>query len=228
MLRRPLKNKVRMGLGVLMALAASLVLQLVFMPLPPEAPMSFAAANAKASTIPDTTQPPQVLLVTRLHRQLVVAMGLTLLVGTAGLWWFVEKRVFTPLEDMTGIVAAMSEGHLDQTLDSGAGTELDRLADLINTFSVNQQEGLLFAWNQAGCGLESLKAMEELAEKVRNAKDSPAANMASHMASNMAVILGEVRRTRGYLEGIQELVRTYYFYDVRLEEQKALAADDAD
>jgi methyl-accepting chemotaxis protein len=224
MLRRPLKNKVRMGLVVLMALAASLVLQLVFMPLPPDAPLSFAAANAKASSISDTTYPPQALLVTRLHRQLAMAMGLTLLVGSVGLWWFVEKRVFAPLEDMTGVVAAMSEGHLDQTLDSGSGTELDRLADLINTFSVNQQEGLLFAWNQAGCGLESLESMEEHAEKVRNALNSPAANM----ASNMAAILGEVRRTRGYLEEIQELVRTYYFYDVRLEAQKALAADDAD
>jgi methyl-accepting chemotaxis protein len=220
MLRRPLKNKVRMGLGVLMALSVSLVLQLVVMPLPPEAPMSFAAANAKASTISDKTQLPQADKVTWLKRQLAIGIGLTLLVSSAGLWWFVEKRVFARLEDMTGVVAAMSEGHLDQTLDTDTGTELDRLADLINTFSVNQQEGLLFAWNQAGSGLERLKTIEEHAENVRKSTDSP--------DTNMTAILGEVQRTRGYLEGIQDLVRTYYFYDVCLEEQKALAAEDAD
>jgi methyl-accepting chemotaxis protein len=209
-----------MGLGVLMALAASLVLQLVFMPLPPEAPISFTGANAEASTVSDKTQLSKALKETRLHRQLAIGMGFILLVGGAGLWWFAEKRVFAPLEDMTGVVAAMSEGHLDQTLDTDTGTELDRLADSINTFSVNQQEGLLFVWNQAGSGIESLKAMEEHAENVQNAKDSPTAKMAA--------ILGEVRRTRGCLEGIQELVRTYYFYDVCLEEQKALAAEDSD
>jgi methyl-accepting chemotaxis protein len=220
MLRRPLKNKVRMGLGVLMALSISLVLQLVLMPLPPEVPVSFAAANAKGSTILDKTQPPQAEKAARLKRQLAIGMGLTLLVASAGFWWLVEKRIFSPLEDMTGVVAAMSEGHLDQTLDTDTGTELDHLADLINSFSVNQQEGLLFAWNQAGSGLESLKVMEEVVENVPKSTDNPAANMVA--------ILGEVRRTRSYLEGIQELVRTYYFYDVCLEEQKALAAEDAE
>jgi hypothetical protein len=214
MLRRPLKNRVQLGLGILVALAAVQVLQLVLMPLPPETPIAFTGANAKASTISDETQLPHPLRVTRLWRQLTLGMGLTLLVGSAGLWWFVDKRVFSPLEDMTGVVAAMAEGHLDQTLDTGTGTELDRLADLINTFSVNQQEGLLFAWNQAGTGLQCLQAMEKHAEE----------NPTAHMAD----ILGKVRRTRGCLEGIQELVRTYYFYDVCLEDKKALAAEDAD
>jgi hypothetical protein len=220
MLRRPLKNRVRLGLGVLMALAAALVLQLVSIPLPPEAPTSFSGANAKAALITDETRQPQTLRVTWLKRQLAIGMGLTLLVGSAGLWWFVEKRVFGPLEDMTGVVAAMSEGRLDQTLDTGAGTELDRLAGLINTFSVNQQEGLLFTWNQAGSGLKCLKAMEHHAEHAQS--------KVANSTASVAAILEEVRRTRGYLEGIQELVRTYYFYDVSLENKKALAAEDAD
>lgn len=219
MLRRALKNRVRLGLGVLVALAASLILQLVFMPMPPEAPASFAGA-AEASTTPEDNRPPQPLRVTLLRRQLAIGMGLTLLVGSAGLWWLVEKRIFAPLEDMTGVVAAMSEGRLDQTLDTGSGTELDRLADLINAFSVNQQEGLLFAWNQAASGLECLKTAEEYTEQVQGTMDTPPANRAA--------ILKEVRRTRCYLEGIQELVRTYYFYDVCLENRKALAAEDAD
>jgi methyl-accepting chemotaxis protein len=220
MLRRPLKNRVRLGLGVLMALAAALLLQLVLLPLSSEAPTSFSGANARTSLISDETQQPQALRATWLKRQLAIGMGLTLLVGSAGLWWFIEKRVFGPLEDMAGVVAAMSEGRLDQTLDTGAGTELDRLAGLINTFSVNQQEGLLFAWNQAGSGLKCLKVVEHHAENAQSQVADPTASVAA--------ILEEVRRTRGYLEGIQELVRTYYFYDVCLEDQKALAAEDAD
>jgi methyl-accepting chemotaxis protein len=148
-------------------------------------------------------------------------LGILLLVGSAGLWWYVERRILTPLEEMAAVVAAMSEGRLDQTLDTDTGTELDRLADLINNFSVNQQEGLLFTWNQAGSGLKGLKIISERLDELRS--DATPPEQQAH-----ADILAELRRTRGFLEGIQKLVRTYYLYDVCLEDQKALAATDVE
>jgi hypothetical protein len=198
-----------------MALAALLVLQLVVMPLPPAERAFGTDAHAQALTVSDDAPSP------RPWRQAAVGLGLTLLAGSAGLWWLIEKRVFAPLADMTGVVATMAEGHLDQTLDAGAGTELAHLADLINTFSVNQQEGLLFAWNQAGSSLRCLDNLEKHAAKVQQSA------AADHPEREMAAMLREVRRTRGHLEGIQALVRTYYLYDVCLDDQKALAAEDA-
>jgi len=219
-MKRPKKNRVRLSLGTLMVLAVLLVLQLIVMPLPADDPIAAASAYAQGAALWEhpSSQPGAG---PRLWRQAAIGLGLILLVGSAGVWWYVERRVFSPLADMTGVVAAMSEGHLDQTLDTDAGTELDQLADLINTFSVNQQEGLLFAWNQAGSSLQCLQNLENHAEQAQRLT-------VDHREEALAAIMREAQRTRAYLEGIQELVRTYYLYDVCLEDQKALAAEDAD
>lgn len=216
-MKRLLKNRVRLGLGFLMALAVLLVLQLIFIPLPAEMPSAPTLAGAYAASDAEVPLP---VAGPGVWRQAAVGLGLTLLVGSMGLWWYLERRLFIPLEDMTGVVAAMSEGHLDQTLEADAGTELDHLAESINTFSVNQQEGLLFAWNQAGSSLQCLKKLEKHAEKASSA-------VADHQDTEMAAIIAEIQHTRDYLEGIQALVRTYYLYDVCLEDRKALAAEDA-
>lgn len=200
-----------------MTLAVLLVLHMAFASLPwgdtSEPTEAFAQAldgSAGTPLLYDTW--PRFLL----RQRAAAGLSILLLAASGGLWWYLERRIFTPLEDMTGVVAAMSEGHLDQTLDAGNGTELDHLAELINTFSVNQQEGLLFAWNQAGSGLQCLQTIAQSVQSTPNTKADP------------TLILEEVRRTREYLEGIRELVRTYYLYDVCLEDQKALAAEDAD
>lgn len=212
-MKRPLKNHIRMGLGILMILAVLLVLHVAYTPQPAgdvEAyaqSMSRSAEGQAASDIREGFQ---------LRQYAAVGLGILLLVGGGCLWWYLERRIFIPLEDMTGVVAAMAEGHLDQTLDAGGETELGHLAELINSFSVNQQEGLLFAWNQAGSGLQCLQTI------ARSVQSTPMNGGGS------ADILDDVHRTRDYLEGIRELVRTYYLYDVCLEDQKALAAEDAD
>lgn len=221
MMKRPLKNRIRIGLGMLMALSVMLVLQLVFSPQTAEITPSSQAANAEAltplagnlSTAPSGT-------VQGLRQKVTLSIGLLLLLCSAGVWWYTERRFFAPLEDMAGVVGAMSEGRLDQTLDTGAGTELDPLAEMINTFSVNQQEGLLFAWNQAGSGLQCIDELENYAKRAHSQATDPPVH-------ELEAILGSAARTREYLEGIQDLVRTYYFYDVCLEDQKALAAEDA-
>jgi hypothetical protein len=216
-MKQPLKNRIRVGLGILMTLAVLLVLDMV------SASLHWGAASEPTEALAqalddsaDTQLPHDGWRGFLLGQRAATGLCILLLAGSGGLWWYLERRIFTPLEDMTGVVAAMSEGHLDQTLDAGNGTELDHLAELINTFSVNQQEGLLFAWNQAGSGLQCLQTIAQSVQSTPNIEADP------------AVVLEEVRRTREYLEGIRELVRTYYLYDVCLEDQKALAAEDAD
>lgn len=216
-MKRPLKNRIRVGLGILIALAALLVLHVAFAPLP--AGNSSGPTGAYAQPLGRSAgglSPQDAWDGFLLRQRAAVGLGIILLVGSGGLWWYLERRILTPLEDITGVVAAMSEGHLDQTLDAGSGTELAHLAELINTFSVNQQEGLLFAWNQAGSGLQCLQTITQSVQRMQNTDAGPTA------------ILEEVRRTREYLEGIRELVRTYYLYDVCLEDQKALAAEDVE
>ena len=216
-MKRPLKNQIRVGLGVLMTLSILLVLHVAFTSLPngeaSEASEAFTQALDRSAGPPSSHDSRKGFL---LRQRAAAGLGILLMVGSGGLWWYLERRIFIPLEDMTGVVAAMSEGHLDQTLDAGSGTELSHLAELINTFSVNQQEGLLFAWNQAGSGLQCLQTIAQSVQDTKNIDADPTA------------ILDEVRRTQEYLEGIRELVRTYYLYDVCLEDQKALAAEDAD
>ena len=214
-MKRPLKNRIRMGFGILMILALLLVLHVAFAPLPAG---DFHAHAQALNRSGDEQAPPDAWMGFHLRRRAALGLGIILLAGSGGLWWYLERRIFTPLEDMTGVVAGMSEGHLDQTLDAGSGTELSHLAELINTFSVNQQEGLLFAWNQAG---SSLQCLQTIAQSVQSTQRDDG-------GSAEADILDEVRRTQDYLEGIRELVRTYYLYDVCLEDQKALAAEDAE
>ncbi len=156
-----------------------------------------------------------------LPQPLAICLGGLLFVGSIGLWWYVERRLLTPLEDMAGVVAAMSEGHLDQTLDAETGTELDCLADEINSFSVNQQEGLLMVWNQAGASLQGLQSTSEHLAQLRSL--DTASQKQAH-----AAIEAEIGNASAQLKEIQELVRSYYLYDVCLEEQKAFAANDAE
>jgi methyl-accepting chemotaxis protein len=212
-MKRPLRNRIRVGLGVLITLATLLVLHVAFAQPPAGNSSGPTGAYAQAPGRSAGTQSPEGFL---LRQRAAVGLGIILLASSGGLWWYLERLIFTPLEDMTGVVAAMSEGHLDQTLDTGSGTELARLAELINTFSVNQQEGLLFAWNQAGSGLQCLQTIAKSVQSAQNTETGPSA------------ILEEVQHTREYLEGIRELVRTYYLYDVCLEDQKALAAEDVE
>jgi methyl-accepting chemotaxis protein len=226
----PLKNRIRAGLGIFMILTALLVLHLVAAPVPwADSATSLSATSSTATssgayaavTTEALSPAPAPHPTYRWRHRAALGLGGILLFGSAGLWWYMERRIFTPIEDMTGVVAAMSEGHLDQTLDTQSGTELDRLAHLINNFSVNQQEGLLFTWNQASSGLKGLQTISEQLEELRTLE--PAPQQQAH-----AAIVAEVGRTRDLLEGIQALVRTYYFYDVCLEDQKALAATDAE
>jgi methyl-accepting chemotaxis protein len=231
----PLKNRIRAGLGFLMILAAMLFLHLVAAPVPladsatslsatsplATSPLATSSGAYAAATTGDNSLAPAPPSIYRWRHRAALGLGGLLLFGSAGLWWYMERRIFTPIEDMTGVVAAMSEGHLDQTLDTQSGTELDRLAHLINNFSVNQQEGLLFAWNQASSGLKGLQTISEHLEELRTIEPVP-------QPQAHAAIEAEVGRTRDLLEGIQALVRTYNFYDVCLEDQKALAATDAE
>lgn len=212
-MKRPLKNHIRMGLGILMILAVLLVLHVAYTPLPAGDVEAYAQSLSRLEAGRAASD---IWKGFHLRQRAAVGLGILLLFGSGCLWWYLERRIFIPLEDMTGVVAAMSEGHLDQTLDAGGETELGHLAELINSFSVNQQEGLLFAWNQAGSGLHCLQT---IAQSVQSTQTGDGGS---------ADILDEVHRTRDYLEGIRELVRTYYLYDVCLEDQKALAAEDAD
>ena len=223
MLKRPVINRVRLCLGALTALAALLLLQLVMLPLPVTG--DAISTDAHAQSVTDAPQDVSMDGRPVWHRA-AIGLSIVLLAGSAGAWWLIEKRVFTPLDDMTGVVAAMAEGRLDQTLDAAGGTELARLAELINTFSANQQEGLLFVWNQAGSSLESLGHLEQHASRIQ-CSDTGSTTGEGPTQKAMANLLEEARHTRSYLEGIQSLVRTYYLYDVCLDDQKALAAVDA-
>jgi len=152
-----------------------------------------------------TSQLPPALLVAGCAGVLIPVLGISL--------YYVDlKRTDNNLETVRKAIDGLAQGELGVTLEVDSEDELAMLGAGVNDLSANLQELMLHIWQQTARSQRFLNVIEtELADSGgrRDRRDE----LLTHLKDAMTA-----------LADLRQLVTTYAFYDVCLEDEKPVAA----
>lgn len=146
-----------------------------------------------------------------LRFRILVFMAAVQLAAGGGLLWLFRNYA-RPMEEILTVGRRMKDGDLNHSLAVGQTGEIGEIGELVNDFAVNMQEVLLLTWNQAADILNRIDDMEQ------TMVNRPVAQWPQELPA-------EISRTRQDTLALQEMIRTFEFFDVCLQAGKPTALD---
>ncbi len=146
----------------------------------------------------------------RYRMVLVMVAAMSLLVVIPFLF---IRNIVEPLEYMLMAVRKITEGKLDTTVLIRNSDEIGKIGEQINALSVNIQEILLHVWNHSR---DAAVFLERIEQYVR----SEGSCTPSDTERDIALI-------RNSMEEMQNMVKTFEYYDIRMDDDRLTARDDS-
>ena len=127
--------------------------------------------------------------------------------------WLVNSWVTRPINAMTRVTAKMIDGHLDETVSCSKHAEIGRLGELINDFSVNYQEMLLFVWDQSK---KSAALADDIIIRLHAQPDGPITHET----------IADMESMKCAIDRMRSMIGTFGLYDILLDENGILMGND--
>lgn len=116
------------------------------------------------------------------------------------------RNIVKPLEEVLNAARRITEGYLKETVPIRNKDEIGKIGEQINALSVNLQEILLHVWNHSRDSADILKRIS-------------CGDLPSDMARDIAAV-------RQSMEEMQSMVKTFEYYDIRMDEDRLIAGED--
>ena len=120
------------------------------------------------------------------------------------------RQINRPLQKIQSAVSNLAQGKLNETVDISGADEFGQIGSGINELAANLQELLLYIWKQTG------QCMNIIDQVRHNAGDCQEEMMRGHADA-------QIQQLSESIGNLREMAKSYVFYDVRLEGDKALA-----
>lgn len=140
-------------------------------------------------------------------------MGLGIIACMVLAAWAIH-RIMNPLLAIMSMIDQLADGKLNYTAAVHVEKEYMDISNRLNELSANLQELLLYIWNQTE---HSCRLLDLL--------DQPTGPTSIEAAGRRQVV-EQVAALRQSMEDIQNMVAAYGFFDVRLEDHQAVAANE--
>jgi methyl-accepting chemotaxis protein len=169
------------------------------------------------NAISDTTVPlitDQWLTAIKIRIMLLLS-GAIFVIGGVGFLWMriVSRKLARPVRVLSHAVSRLSHGKLNETVTLDSVDEFSQIAAGINELAANLQELLLYIWKQTGQCLERI-------EYLQNSTDS------THQYRQLPESMEQINQLNKAVHDLRKMVKAYVFYDVHLDGEKTLAAND--
>ena len=145
---------------------------------------------------------------------LILSGGMAAIAGLGYTWYRITSRKFEqPIRVIQRAVNQLARGQLNETVVIDSPNEFRQIGSGINELAANLQELLLYIWKQTGQCLAWLEHIEN--------------NPDLHHDRRLTLeSLGYLKQLSESIEDLREMAKSYVFYDVSLEGNKAQAIND--
>lgn len=153
-------------------------------------------------------------VLSRLQWRMVLVTSIVFVLIMATMVVFI-RNIVEPLDTMAKSARKIAHGHLDETVPIRYDDEIGKIGQLLNELAVNLQEILLHLWNSTGQNIALLDNMYTvICTQAETCK-----------SRQLEEDVETVRQDMLYL---QEMVKTFEFYNVELNDGRLLAAQNGD
>jgi methyl-accepting chemotaxis protein len=145
---------------------------------------------------------------------LLLTGGLLMNAGLGYFWYRILSRKFDrSVDTLLRALEQLARGRLNETVAIDTSDEFGRMGASINELAANLQELLLYIWKQTGKCLTML-------EHIHNNPDL------RHDQRLTMESLGYLNQLTESVDDLREMAKSYVFYDVSLDGNKALAINE--
>ena len=145
---------------------------------------------------------------------LLLTGGLLMNAGLGYFWYRILSRRFDrSVDTLLRALDQLARGRLNETVAIDTSDEFGRMGASINELAANLQELLLYIWKQTGRCLTML-------EHIHNHPDL------RHDQRLTMESLGYLNQLTESVDDLREMAKSYVFYDVSLDGNKALAINE--
>ncbi len=153
-------------------------------------------------------------ILNRLQVRMILVMALVLILMIAAMIVFI-RNIVEPLDTMAKCARKIASGHLNETVPIRYDDEIGKIGELLNELSINLQEILLHLWNSTG---QNIALLDNMYAIICSQADSCKSRQLEE----------DIECVRQDMETLQEMVKTFDFYNVELSDGRLLAAENAD
>jgi methyl-accepting chemotaxis protein len=148
---------------------------------------------------------------------LVLSAGMLSIVIISVIWLRIAMhRIQKPIDTIQQAVFRLAQGKLNETVAIETMDEFGQIGSSINELAANLQELLLYIWKQSGQCVQSLDKIHQYRSGL------PESERLSHGTDQ------HLHELAAAIESLREMAKSYVFYDVRLDGEKALAISRPD
>ncbi len=153
-------------------------------------------------------------VLSRLQWRMILVLAIVFILVVATMVVFI-RNIVEPLDTMAMSARKIASGHLDETVPIRYDDEIGKIGKLLNELAVNLQEILLHLWNSTGQNIALL-------DNMYNVICTQAESCKSRQLEE------DVETVRQDMLYLQEMVKTFEFYNVELSDGRLLAAQNGD
>ncbi len=148
----------------------------------------------------------------RVQDRVILGISVLFLCVIASMYVFMRYFV-RPLDNMGKTVYQMNQGHLDEMVSVCANSEINKIGELINDLAINLQEILLHVWSHTGQDRILLDRIVKVCCTKSGGNGIP------------EEIKDDLRIVRQDIEDMQNMVKAFDYYNVRIEKEKIIAGE---
>ena len=145
----------------------------------------------------------------KLQHRMILVMAIVMLCVIATMVVF-TRNIVEPLDLIGKAAKKIAAGHLDETVPVGNQDEIGNIGELINDLAANLQEILLHVWNHTE---DDIVLLDHICEKINTGPDN----------GLFPEIKQEVAFVRQDIEDMQDMVKAFDYYNIRLDNGKVIA-----
>jgi methyl-accepting chemotaxis protein len=165
---------------------------------------SVALSTADQKTIEQPSQASHSVRGFKLRILLLFSAGMFFILFLSLIWMRISlRRINRPIRTIQRAVFRLAQGKLNETVDIESSDEFGKIGSNINELAANLQELLLYIWKQTGQCTHHLDA-------IKITQDSEISGQ-------------HVQELTEAIENLRQMAKSYVFYDVQLEGEKAIA-----
>ncbi len=150
----------------------------------------------------------------RMQLRMLLVICISFILMIAAMVVFI-RNIVEPLDTIANAARKIASGHLDETVPIRYDDEIGKIGKLLNDLAINLQEILLHLWNSTGQNIALLNNMYTI---ICSQADS----------CKSRELEEDVEYVRQDMENLQEMVKTFDFYNVELSDGRLLAAENTD
>lgn len=142
----------------------------------------------------------------------MLLLGLLVFAFMVGAVIVIRRRFVIPLADIQNALQRIASGRLDQKVSISGEGEIASMGEAVNDIAANQQEVLLHLWSQTE---HSIGLIDRIADGVKVGLNN----------GDSISVRADLKSVRSNMENLKGLTDGISFYNVRLEDKSAVAAE---